>query len=121
MPKNKGFAVIWDGDDYRQVSHEEAEKLEAEDKCQNLSKRNYAATELKYRREFTGYHTREMRATTAPIPRISKAPAAEPQVEASEWMQYKAAAAKKLDKPWNKVTKAETLAYMEKHFGLAET
>jgi len=58
------YHTIWDGVAYRQVSPEEAAKLVKEDKAQDCSERMLSATELKFRRDFKGYQTREVRADT---------------------------------------------------------
>jgi hypothetical protein len=118
-----GFATIWDGLAYRQVSHAEAEKLEKEDKCQNLSGKMHSATELKFRKDFTGYLTREVRAKVIP-PSVTTIPPAKvvgAPVTLDDWAKYRKKAAKLLGKPYNKTTKAETIAYMEKHLGFENT
>lgn len=96
--------LIWDGRNFRHVAGEEADQLVNEDKAQNLSVR--PRPKLKFRREFTGYLTRELRADT-------------PATPAADWKDHKKAAADFLGKPYPKVTKADTLEYMEKHLGLA--
>jgi len=60
MPK---MNLIWDGEQYLEVSEEEADKLVKEDKAQNLSHKMLSAMELKRKSAFTGYWTREMRAS----------------------------------------------------------
>ena len=62
------YHTIWDGVAYRQVSPEEAARLVKEDKAQDCSERMLSATELKFRRDFKGYQTREVRAEPTPEP-----------------------------------------------------
>jgi hypothetical protein len=115
----QAFATIWDGINFRQVPPQEAEELEAADKCQNLTKKFYSGTELKFRRQFTGYKTRELRAEIPPVVSIPTAaePAKMPTI--ANWPSYRKAAAAYLNKPFNKTTKDETIAYMENQLGLA--
>ena len=110
--------TIWDGIQYRQVSPEEAARLVKKDMAQICP---VGGTEMKFRRDFTGYQTREVRAEFRPAP--IKEPEAkpvmkpEPEKEVVDWKDYRTAAAKVLDKPVNKTTKAQTLEYMEQNLG----
>ena len=61
--------IIWDGVAFVDVPRAEAEKLIAEDKAQDVSKED--GLSLKYRHQFTGYMTREMRAE-APIAPVAE-------------------------------------------------
>ncbi len=60
--------TIWDGNEFRHVKDQEAKKLEAEDKAQILNTGVVDGATLKYRHQFTGYKTRELRAETNPAP-----------------------------------------------------
>lgn len=118
------FATIWDGIEYRQTSQEEADQLEREDKCQIVSKHIFSATELKFREQFTGYKTRELRAEVPVLPKVEKPylpKDLDPIASVEDWKNYKEAAAGFLDKPINKVTKAQVLNYMEQELGLKTT
>jgi len=59
--------LIWDGQDYREVTAEQAEELVANDQAQDLTLKMLSAMELKRRSEFAGYKkgyvTRELRAS----------------------------------------------------------
>jgi hypothetical protein len=109
------LATVWDGLTFRQIPPDEAERLEAEDKCQNLSRRFVSGTELKYRHQFAGYATRELRA--APVP-VAVAVVTNPE-SPSDWKAHREAAAAYLMKPLNKTTKADTIHYLEKDLGSA--
>jgi len=170
------FSTIWDGLAYRQVSAEEATRLVAEDKAQDLTGKLHSALDLKFRHQFTGYQTREIRAETkqpglAPVPPKTPAklpaegeedqaaakekvsekpkaeqkpadkpaakpkaeqkpadkPAAKPKAEQKpadvnpDWKAHRKAAADKLGKPFNQVTKREVQKYMEKELGLGKS
>jgi len=53
---------VWDGLKYTELREADAEILVKEDKAQHLSYKMVSSLELKLRRNFTGYWTREMRA-----------------------------------------------------------
>lgn len=108
-------SMIWDGLKFRHVPPQEAEELEAADKCQNLTKKFYSGTELKFRRQFTGYKTRELRAEE----RVAVAPPTPTLTQ--NWQAHRKAAAAHLGKPFNKTTKEDTISYMENQLGLATT
>ena len=74
----KGRTVtIWDGVQYRQVSEQEAKRLVDKDMAQVMSRGMVGGTEMKFRRDFTGYQTREVRAEkpVAPAPVAAPKPA----------------------------------------------
>jgi len=141
LENEMGFANIWDGEEFRQVSQEEADELVKQDKAQDLSKEILSATDLKFRKDFKGYMTREVRAAdplkaapkqkptpvpiippTDPLPKpIPIDPPQPASVDGNLWMNYRKAAADLLGKPYNMTTKSETLAYMEKHVGIKST
>ena len=75
----KGRVVtIWDGIQYRQVSEKEAERLVEKDMAQVMP---VGGTEMKFRKQFTGYTTREVRAETKPAPAPEPKPAPKPEAE----------------------------------------
>ena len=102
---NKGIANIWDGENFRQVPWDEAEQLEKEDKCQNLSAQLIGGNELKYRHQFKGYMTREMRAEP-PMQPIQMS-----EEEAKNWKEYRTRAKKALK--LDKVKKADVISWMK--------
>jgi hypothetical protein len=105
--------MIWDGLAFRQVPPDEAVRLESEDKCQNLSARFISGTELKYRHQFTGYLTRELRAASTPVAVVT--------VKSDDWKRHRGAASMHLKKKVNMTSRADTINYMEKHLGLVTT
>lgn len=54
--------LIWDGEEFKTVDRETADSLKKSDKAQILSDGFIDGMSLKYRSQFTGYKTREMRA-----------------------------------------------------------
>lgn len=64
--------TTWDGEEFAQMDEKEARKLEKEDKVQILSDGFVSGLDLKYRHEFTGYQTREMRAAAPANPKPAK-------------------------------------------------
>ena len=58
--------TIWDGEEIRQVPDSEAKELIAKDMAQDMAKED--GLSLKFRKDFTGYKTRELRAETPPTP-----------------------------------------------------
>ena len=68
------FVTIWDGVQYRQVSPKEADRLVEKDMAQKMP---IGGTEMKFRRDFTGYQTREVRAEKPSAPKPT--PKAEPK------------------------------------------
>ena len=118
--------TIWDGIQYRQVSPEEAARLVKKDMAQICP---VGGTEMKFRKQFTGYQTREVRADAPAVPtppRLKPEPKPkaapprlkpEPEPKAKPWTHYKKAAAKYHGKTVKKTNKADVLAYMEKHLG----
>lgn len=72
------IATTWDGVAFGQMPQSEAEKLEKEDKVQVLRDGFIDGLSLKYRHQFTGYKTRELRAEK---PEPKAAPAEEPEAE----------------------------------------
>ena len=110
-----GNETVWDGEEYVVVTEEEAEKLEAEGKVQRVEQRHYSGHEMKTRAEFTGYKTREMRAEVNP-PKSTPTPTpkgVEDEEKADDWKKHRVAAGKYLGKATGKVTKKETLEYMD--------
>ena len=105
------MATIWDGEDFVKVTKKEARRLVKEDKAQDLTEGFIGGAELKFRHEFTGYTTREIRAEVQPVPVQVK------PLKPADWKDFKAAAAKELGKPFNKTTKADTLKFMENFHG----
>jgi len=108
-------ATIWNGNEFCIVPQDEADELVKQDKAQDVSKRLHGATELKYRRDFTGYRTREVRAAPPSEPKM---PAPTANTTADNWQEFRSDAARKLGKAYNKTTKAETIAYMEQNLGM---
>lgn len=96
--------VVWDGVEERVVSAEEAQRLEKEDKAQDMTSKALSGHEYKTREQFGGYQTREMRAGGS-----------------ANWRSYKKAAAEWLgDVDVRKVTKAQVEEYLEAHGITAE-
>ena len=81
--------LIWDGEEFHHVTRDEADKLEKADKCQILSDGFIDGLALKYRRDFTGYKTREMRAEDSAKP--APAPAPKPAAKAKKKTARKSA------------------------------
>ena len=73
--------IIWDGVAFVDVPRAEAEKLIAEDKAQDVSKED--GLSLKYRHQFTGYITREMRAEAPIAPVAEEVEIVQEEVEAT--------------------------------------
>ena len=69
------IVTIWDGEQFVHVDQATAKKLVKQDKAQILNDGFVSGDSLKYRHQFTGYKTRELRAETKP------APAPEPEPE----------------------------------------
>lgn len=105
-----GIENIWDGEEFRQVTAEEAKRLVKEDKAQIMDGTVFG-NELKYRHQFTGYHTREMRAEQPPVRVQPAPPEPEGKVEQPDWRSYKAKAKKALGK--DRVTKAQVEGWMK--------
>ena len=113
--------TIWDGIQYLVMPEEEARQMVKDDKGQICP---VGGTAMKFRKQFTGYMTREMRADVpkepAP-PRIKPEPEPKakpaPKPKAKPWTHYKKAAARYHGKTVKKTNKADVLAYMEKHLG----
>ena len=90
---------MWDGIEMFEATEEEALKLVQEDKAEIM-----IGNALKYRHEFTGYQTRELRAEP-------KAPVVEKEDKAANWEDYKAEAKKKLG--LKRVTKKQVIDWMK--------
>jgi len=105
--------TIWDGKQYRQVSEKEGERLVEKDMAQIMSRGLIGGTEMKHRRDFTGYQTREIRAKEPVMPENTTEKEVEISKPKVDWKAHREAAAESLDKPVNKTTKAQTLEYME--------
>ena len=67
--------LIWDGAEFRNVSRKNAMALVEVDKAQILSDGLIDGLSLKYRHEFGGYKTRQMKADRIPQPEPEPAPA----------------------------------------------
>lgn len=81
---SESIIAIWDGLEIREVPESEAKSLVREDKAEIM-----IGNELKYRHQFTGYITRELRAeTVSPLPSASLET---PQKEEAvlNWEEYK--------------------------------
>jgi hypothetical protein len=106
---------LWNGNEFFVATDEEAKKLIAEDKAEDES--SHGNSHFRYRHEFTGYHTRELRAD-APIAPVPEAKTEEPDMPAQNpkdhksWRQYKKEVGQALGKPASKVTKAEVEEYL---------
>lgn len=102
--------TIWDGESFRQVSDEEAARLIKEDKAQGEAEHGFS--HFKYRHQFTGYVTREMRAE-APVkvetPKPEKEEAPKPE---KSWRQMRKEVGKAIGKPAMKVTKADVEEFL---------
>jgi hypothetical protein len=106
--------TIWDGVTFRQVSPEEAADLVAADKAQDLTSNKESAFSLKRRKQFTGYTAKP----AAPTRRVSSQQDEDRAMTGKvieepmkHWLTYRPIVARKLDKPTNKVTKAEVDAW----------
>lgn len=108
--------LLWDGKSFLSVKPEEAQKMVAEDKAQDLTSQRASSYQLKPRSAFTGYNTAapaKVEAPETPKPEKSGVDPADGPGKAIQdeplknWMAYKNAVAKDLDKPFNKVTKAD--------------
>jgi hypothetical protein len=103
--------TIWDGITFRRVDSVEAEKLESEDKCQNLTRKFFSGTELKRRAQFAGYTTRELRADS--FSNTSPGVFVDPRLV--DWKHHKKPAADFLGKPFARITRADVEAYLVRH------
>jgi hypothetical protein len=122
MSKDTDIVTVWDGEEFQQLTRKEATALVKADKAQNLDDGLVDGLSLKYRHEFTGYKTREIRPETpAPAavvkPAKPKKPARKKKpakaADDVDWKAYRKEAAAALGKAVNKTTKAETLKYVE--------
>lgn len=92
--------VIWDGIEERVVSAEEAQRLEKEDKAQDMTARVLSGHEYKTRDQFTGYMDREIRSTG----------------KAKDWRAFRKAAAEwRGDKDAKRITKSQVEEYLDAH------
>lgn len=91
--------MIWDGLQFSHVSKDEAERLVKENKAEIC-----VGQDLKYRHQFTGYLTREMRSAD-PVEISEPAPAKE-----LDWKDYKDEAKKALG--LKRITKAQVEEWM---------
>lgn len=73
--------LIWDGIEFSNVARSKAETMEKEHKCQILTDGFVDGLALKYRHEFKGYATREMRAAPIHPPRENNPPQADADSE----------------------------------------
>ena len=128
VKKRIRYVTIWDGIQYLQVPEDEGARLVEKDMAQIMP---VGGTEMKFRKDFTGYRTREVRAadpkpSPAPEKEVKKKVAKKtakkkadpaPGPKAKPWTHYRKAAAKYHGKTVKKTNKADVLAYMEKHLG----
>lgn len=77
--------IIWNGLEFLHVDRKEAEQLIKEDKAQDVSKED--GLSLKYRHQFTGYVTREMRAE-APVPEAPAVDVQEDEPVEVDWREF---------------------------------
>ena len=61
--------TTWDGSAFAMMPEDEAKKLEAEDKIQILNQPQIDGLAMKTRKQFTGYKTREIRASAPAEPK----------------------------------------------------
>jgi hypothetical protein len=99
---------LWNGNEFFVATDEEAKKLIAEDKAEDESM--HGNSHFRYRHQFTGYQTREMRAE-APTPEVEEVPAKNPKDHKS-WRQYRKEVGQAIGKPATKVTKADVEEYL---------
>ena len=64
-----GHVTIWDGNEIRVEQEDVAKDLIAKDMAQDMAVED--GLSLKYRHQFTGYKTRELRAEVPPTPVVS--------------------------------------------------
>ena len=70
---SKGRIVtIWDGIQYRRVGIDEANRLVEADMAQLCDKAQSDMRDRKFRRDFTGYKTREVRAEKPEVAKVEK-------------------------------------------------
>ena len=100
---------IWDGVAFKDVPEDEAADMVKNDRAQYT---HLAYSHLKFRSQFTGYQTREMRAE-APAPVVAAPVVAAPEVEELDWKSYRKKAGKAIGKATLKVTKADVEAYLD--------
>ena len=98
--------IIWDGLNFLQVTIEEAKRLIAEDKAEDET--IHGNSHFRYRHQFTGYKTREMRAEKP----IAPAPEEDKEVDLTEWRSYRKEVGEAIGKPTMKVKKADVEAYL---------
>jgi len=70
--RKRGAVTIWDGIQYRQVSREEATRLVDADMAQIMTDGLVAGTEMRFRKQFTGYNTRQVKAATPAKKKVAK-------------------------------------------------
>ena len=117
------YITIWDGEEFSQVLEEEANELIKADKAQDAAKED--GLSLKYRHQFTGYVTRELKAAVPPSPLLSvtlpteaaagttKKPMNSVGDEAAlDWTNYQEAYREATGK--KRVSKSKVEAWMEK-------
>ena len=128
--------MIWDGNEFLHVDKKEADRLVKEDKAQIMDG-TVDGLSMKYRREFTGYNKPVPQATAdadilaaaaepapeveAPsLPTAAKSEEPDPMSKAvqkksmKDWRTYKKMVADDLGQPFNKTTKADVEAWLEK-------
>ena len=105
--------IIWDGLNFLNVDRKEAEQLIKEDKAQDVSKED--GLSLKYRHQFTGYVTREMRAESpvpeAPVPEAPAADVQEDEPVEVDWREF--ADAYKKATGARRANKTDVIAWIE--------
>ena len=109
--------TVWDGLAYRTVPEAEARKLVKQDKAQICP---VGGTEMKFRKQFTGYKTRELRADPTPVEApVEKVEAPDkPKKKEHDWRDYRKQAAKHYKQSFKATKMKQVLSYMEKHLGL---
>ena len=123
--------TIWDGIEFLQIDQIEANRLVKEDKAQIMDG-TIDGLNMKYRNQFTGYDVPTPKVETKPepkpepkveavsLPGVAKSEEPDPMTKAvqkksmKDWRTYKKMAADDLGKPFNKTTKADVEAWMEK-------
>lgn len=103
------FITIWDGVQYRHVSPQEADRLVEKDMAQKMP---VDGTAMKFRKDFSGYQTREVRPAKPEPPVVV--------TTVRDWKDYRRAAAEHLDQPIMSTSKKQTKAYMEQELGIQD-
>lgn len=118
-------ALIWDGEEFLEVTVDAAKALAKADKAQIMDG-TIDGLSLKTRSEFTGYNKpapapqQEPKQVEAPsLPAAVKSEEPDPMAKAVQsvplknWISYKRVAAEALGKPFQRTTKADVMKYLE--------